>query len=56
MSESKDSMVVADFKKLSFYEILEVMEEISDFLPIEIQCDVTPTILEGKSLLLTLPS
>ncbi|XP_058773396.1 DEAD-box ATP-dependent RNA helicase 39-like [Vicia villosa] len=56
-SENEDSMVVANFKELGLSEVLvEVMEEIGDFLPTEIQCVVIPTILEGKSLLLSSPS
>lgn len=56
-SENEDSMVVANFKELGLSEVLvEVMEEIGDFVPSEIQCVVIPTILEGKSLLLSSPS
>ncbi|KAI5444096.1 hypothetical protein KIW84_012638 [Lathyrus oleraceus] len=56
-SQNEDSMVVANFKELGLSEVLvEVMEEIGDFVPSEIQCVVIPTILEGKSLLLSSPS
>ncbi|CAK8532745.1 unnamed protein product [Lathyrus sativus] len=56
-SENAYSTVVANFKELGLSEILvEVMKEIGDFVPSEIQCVVIPTILEGKSLLLSSPS
>ncbi|KAK2366725.1 DEAD-box ATP-dependent RNA helicase [Trifolium repens] len=52
-----NTMVVGNFKELGLSEVLvEVMEEIGEFVPSEIQCVVIPTILEGKSLLLSSPS
>lgn len=50
-------MVVSSFKELGLSDVIvEVMEEIGDFVPSEIQCVVIPSILEGKSLLLSSPS
>jgi len=50
-------MVVGGFKELGLSdELVEAMEEIGEFVPSEIQCVVIPTILNGKSLLLSLPS
>jgi len=52
-----DTMVVGGFKELGLSdELVEVMEEIGEFVPSEIQCVVIPTILDGKSLLLSSPS
>lgn len=51
------TMVVGGFKELGMSdELIEVMEEIGEFVPSEIQCVVIPTILDGKSLLLSSPS
>ncbi|CAJ2666413.1 unnamed protein product [Trifolium pratense] len=52
-----NTMVVGNFKELGLSDLLvEVIEEIGEFVPSEIQCVVIPTILEGKSLLLSSPS
>lgn len=53
----KNTMVVGGFKELGLSDVLvEVMEEIGEFVPSEIQCVVIPTILDGKSLLLSSPA
>ncbi|KAI5395005.1 hypothetical protein KIW84_061566 [Lathyrus oleraceus] len=56
-SQNEESMVVANLKELVLSKVLvEVLEEVVDFVPSEIRCVVIPTILEGKSLLLSSPS
>jgi len=53
----KNTMVVGGFKELGLSdELVEVMEEIGEFVPSEIQRVVIPTILDGKSLLLSSPA
>ncbi|XP_061356602.1 DEAD-box ATP-dependent RNA helicase 39-like [Gastrolobium bilobum] len=56
-NENEADMVVASFNELGMSEeLVEVMEGIGDFVPSEIQCVVIPSILEGKSVLLSSPS
>ncbi|CAJ1953239.1 unnamed protein product [Sphenostylis stenocarpa] len=56
-NENEPTMVVRSFKELGVSEdLVEVMEEIGEFVPSEIQCVVIPAILEGKSVLLSSPS
>jgi len=56
-NEDEPTMVVRSFKELGVNEeLVEVMEEIGEFIPSEIQCVVIPAILEGKSVLLSSPS
>lgn len=55
--EEENSVVVGGFKELGLSEeLVEVMEEIGEFVPSEIQCVVIPAVLEGKSVLLSSPS
>lgn len=56
-NENDSTMVVASLKELGVSEeLVEVMEGIGDFVPSEIQCVVIPSVLEGKSVLLSAPS
>lgn len=50
--EEENNVVVGGFKELGLSEeLVEVMEEIGEFVPSEIQCVVIPAVLEGKSVL-----
>lgn len=56
-NENDSTMVVASLKELGVSEeLVEVMEGIGEFAPSEIQCVVIPSVLEGKSVLLSAPS
>lgn len=54
--DTEPTMEVASFEELGVSEeIVQVLEGIGDFVPSEIQCVAIPSILEGKSLLLSSP-
>jgi len=56
-NDDEATMVVRSFKELGVSEeLVEVMKEIGEFIPSEIQCVVIPAILEGKNVLLSSPS